>query len=315
MLRTACALALGLSIATPNLVLAQEAPPQPAPGDPVEAGAAEPQGDTAQGQAPAAEAAAAPGQDNCPSDAFYCDEGFSEGAAPADQAGSVPPAASGPEPAAAGREPGQVVVDPRADGPERRVRVDRGPRPPPPRARQRLRRWGLNVRLNRALIDGRQRGADPDADMGGAGVALHYRPTRRAAFSLSLDALSGTDFNGDHREEGVLSPNALIYLNPRDRAQVYLLVGLHFAGADVEVQLGDGSIEKREYSYFGAQIGVGLEFRLAPWVGLDTTLLAFVRGRTDDTARDTPEFVDAVTGRATNESGGGLFRLGATFYW
>jgi len=44
-------------------------------------------------------------------------------------------------------------------------------------------------------------------------------------------------------------------------------------------------------------------------------LIGFLRWRTDRHAADNPEFVDPVTHQTTNTSGGGLLRLGATFYW
>ena len=50
-------------------------------------------------------------------------------------------------------------------------------------------------------------------------------------------------------------------------------------------------------------------------VSLNVDLVGFMRGRTDEDARDMPEFTDPETGRATNASGGGLMRGGITFYW
>jgi hypothetical protein len=44
-------------------------------------------------------------------------------------------------------------------------------------------------------------------------------------------------------------------------------------------------------------------------------LLGFLRERQDRDAEEQPEFVDPVTHRTSNTSGGGLIRLGATFYW
>ena len=71
----------------------------------------------------------------------------------------------------------------------------------------------------------------------------------------------------------------------------------------------------QRYSYFGGQIGVGLEFRVLDTVSLDLDVVGFIRGRTDNAAQLHPEFTDPDTGRTTNTSGGGLFRGGITFYW
>jgi len=72
---------------------------------------------------------------------------------------------------------------------------------------------------------------------------------------------------------------------------------------------------QRSYSYFGGQLGAGLEFRVTRRVSLNLDLVGFMRGRTDQEARVQPEFTDPDTGRTTNTSGGGLFRGGITFYW
>ena len=42
-------------------------------------------------------------------------------------------------------------------------------------------------------------------------------------------------------------------------------------------------------------------------------MVGFVRGRTDSAADRNPEFVDEVTGRTSNTSGGGLMRVGIAF--
>jgi hypothetical protein len=69
------------------------------------------------------------------------------------------------------------------------------------------------------------------------------------------------------------------------------------------------------YSYFGAQLGLGTEVRVSRRIAIGGDVVGFIRGRTDDKASYAPEFVDPNTGRATNTSGGGLVRVGATFYW
>lgn len=154
-------------------------------------------------------------------------------------------------------------------------------------------------------------GKHPDAGMGGIGLSLRPRPTPYFAFDIGFDALGGIDYNGNPRGEGAISFNPMVFLNPRDKAQVYLLAGLGFAGASVE--LPDGSFD--HYSYVGFNGGIGLEFRLSRRVALDLDLLGFIRGRIDRDAELNPEFVDYETGRTTNTSGGGLLRFGIAFYW
>jgi hypothetical protein len=55
--------------------------------------------------------------------------------------------------------------------------------------------------------------------------------------------------------------------------------------------------------------------RVSRSIALGGDIVGFIRGRTDDQASTVPEFEDPNTHRATNTSGGGLIRVGATFYW
>jgi len=191
------------------------------------------------------------------------------------------------------------------------------PPPPPPPARPKS-EIGLSFRLDAAAFgpnDGR-RGSDTGA--AGIGASLRFRPTPRFALDIGLDALGGTDANGYKRSEVPLSILGLLYLNPRSKAQVYLLGGFGFSTANVQVEESSSNgmmMSRREqYSYFGAMFGGGLEFRVAKKVALNFDVRGFVRGRTDDAAASKPEFT-AKDGRTTNTSGGALFTGGLTFYF
>ena len=74
-------------------------------------------------------------------------------------------------------------------------------------------------------------------------------------------------------------------------------------------------LRDEHYSYFGSQLGIGVEGRITRHFAIGADLIGFLRWRTDRHAAQNPEFIDPVTGRTTNTSGGGLLRLGATFYW
>jgi len=102
----------------------------------------------------------------------------------------------------------------------------------------------------------------------------------------------------------------LFFANPRSAVQLYGLAGFGLGGAWVESDVRDAT-----YAYVGVQLGFGVEARITRHFALGGDLLGFVRERSDRNARSRPEFVDPVTQRATNTSGGGLVRLGATFYW
>lgn len=180
----------------------------------------------------------------------------------------------------------------------------------------RAREWGLNLRLEGAMIG---RGPHGDASMGGVGAGLRYKPTRTFGIEADLDFVGGRDYHGDSRTETGLTLNALVFLNPKSRAQLYLLGGFGWSRARVR---GDasGNLEtfaqlESTYSYFGAQAGGGLEIRLSRTFAFNVDLLGFVRGRTDALANRSPEFTDPVTGRTTNTSGGALLRGGMTLYF
>jgi opacity protein-like surface antigen len=176
------------------------------------------------------------------------------------------------------------------------------------------REWGINLRAEGVLL-GKNK-AD-DAGMGGFGASLRYRPVPAFAFDFGLDFLGGIDWAGDNRREVALSMNGMLFFNPKDMVQFYALGGVAFSWARVD-KTGDGDVidhADARYSYFGMQLGAGLEFRVSKKAALNMDLIGFIRGRTDAGARNSYEYVDRRTGLGTNTSGGGLIRGGVTFYW
>lgn len=181
--------------------------------------------------------------------------------------------------------------------------------PPKPK-----REWGINLRAEGVLLG---KGKADDAGMGGFGASLRYRPVPAFAFDFGLDLLGGIDWAGQNRREVALSMSGQLFFNPKDLVQFYALGGIAFSWARVDKN-GDGDvIDTRDarFSYFGMQLGAGLEFRVSKKAALNMDLLGFIRGRTDAGARTNYEFVDKRTGLGTNTSGGGLIRGGVTFYW
>ncbi len=183
---------------------------------------------------------------------------------------------------------------------------DAPPPPPPPKATRRS-EWGAQVRLVAAPLG---EGAAPDAGMGGIGFSLRPRPSPHFAIDFGLDFLGGTDWNGDRRSESAFAVNPMLFLNPRNRVQVYLFAGLGMGGARVQRPSG---VERR-YRYVGADAGAGVEFRLWQRFAFSGDILAFVRDRTD-VGGGFPEYLDAETRRFTDSSAGALLRLGGTYYW
>lgn len=283
---------------------------------------------------------------NCPPGAWFCEE--TEVQAPPSAAPAAPPTEAAPaqppaktpsgrgavvlQPENRAAPPPVVVYQPVPNGPPPQVIiVSPGARaravypvpPPPPKRNVWRREWGLNLRLQGLVLE-REGGAE-DAGMGGIGLGLRYRPVPHFAIEGGIDLIGGTDYNGFERAEIPLSLNGIFYVNPRSKVQFYLMGGIHGAWAkvrsdtyspllthnDTQNTWDDGF--EQEYSYFGGQGGIGLEFRLSRRVALNIDGVAFMRSRTDD--GELPEYVNKETGETTNTSGGGLIRGGITFWW
>lgn len=243
---------------------------------------------------------------DCPPGSWFCGETKPPTDKAAEPLPSEKPAdakpASPPPPVVVYQPPPAVVVQPR-EAPPAYYYV---PRNPPPK-----REWGLNLHLGGLMMG---RGKDNDAGMGLVGLGLRYRPVPVFAVEADLDFAGGRDYNGYRRNETAFSFNGLLFVNPKNKAQVYFLAGFGWSGARaVDDRNGFDSVEYK-YGYFGAQAGVGLEFRLSKVVALNLDLRGFMRGRIDDNRREYPEFTDG-NGRSTNTSGGGLMQGGLTFYW
>lgn len=264
-------------------------------------------------------------ENKCPPGAWFCAETEITIGVPGAQPPPAAPAPTvvAPPPPVAAPPPPVVIYTPApapvyAAPPPPQAYYPPPPPPPPaaPRARSEV---GLSFRLNAASFGRNDTIKDNGGDSGAAGIgaSLRFRPTPRFALDIGLDMIGGTDANGYKRSEVPLTILGLLYLNPRSKAQVYLLGGFGFSTANVDVT-GDSNgmmMSRREqYSYFGALFGGGMEFRVAKKVALNFDVRGFIRGRTDDAAANKPEFT-AKDGRTTNTSGGAMFTGGLTFYF
>ncbi|MEO6419859.1 MAG: outer membrane beta-barrel protein [Polyangiaceae bacterium] len=274
---------------------------------------------TASAQGPAAAPApqAAPaGGANCPPGSWFCSDAQVAPAAPPGAPlqplpGGAPAAQPGVTYQQTPAPPPVVIYQP---GPP--VMVVAAEAPPPYRYTRRpaarKSEWGLNLHLEGATLGHGRTGTE--SGMGGAGLGLRYRPVPAAAIEADLDFLGGRDYNGFRRAETAFTLNCLVFVNPKNRAQFYFLGGFGWSGAHATDDSGITAFERQyNYSYFGAQGGIGLEFRAAKHFALNFDALAFVRGRTDENAYYQPEFRDGT--RTSNTSGGALFRGGMTFYF
>lgn len=241
---------------------------------------------------------------DCPEGDWFCDPA----PIPEQPAAEPPPA----EPV-----PDDTAPPARSERHEREIRIDvERVRPAVPRKHRRFREWGINMHATLGLMTDDQ--AAPDAGMNGLGAALRFRPIPHIAIEGSLELVWGTDYNGYDRFEDAVLFDALFFLNPRSSVQIYGLAGLGLGAAYIDSSsASDGYRRLRDetYAYVGLQGGFGLEARITRHFAAGGDLIGFVRERNDRNASENPEFVDPVTHRSTNSSGGGLVRLGATFYW
>lgn len=260
-------------------------------------------------------AAPAEGSADCPPGSWFCqdEKGSKEAAQP-----SAAPAAAGQAPAGA-KDTAPVVVYQNSPPPV--VVVKEKPPPPAPYPYKKrpdftMRRneWGLNLRLEGVMLGGRR---NRNSGMGGLGLGLRYKPIPYLGMQADLDFVGGRDYNGDARGETAFSMNALVFVNPKSRAQVYFLGGFGWSGARVEKDAYAGNSyisQSLTYSYFGGQAGVGIEFRISKHFALSVDGVAFLRGRTDSDRQRQPEFV-SPDGQSSNTSAGGLLRGGMTIYF
>ncbi len=255
---------------------------------------------------------------NCPPGSWFCADAppatTPPAAAPAQPAAPTAPQAApaAPPPVVVYQPPPPVVIVAPREAPQV---YHYTPRPRIPH-----REWGLNLHLGGIAMGS---GRSGDAAMGLIGLGLRFRPVPAFAIEANIDVAGGTDYNGFRRTETMGTMNALVYLNPKSRAQFYLLGGIGLSSArvsegsdtwDTSSKYGGGyySYGDQKYTYFGGQGGAGIEIRLSRVVALNFDVRGFVRSRVDN--RGGVEFIDA-SGRTTNTSGGALVNGGITFYF
>ena len=179
----------------------------------------------------------------------------------------------------------------------------------PSKRRRGFREWGFNLHLEGALLaDQPQR----DQTLGGLGFGFRYRVLPPLAFEAGVDLLRGPEHQGYYRSEVALLLNALVFFNPRDVVQVYGLAGMGLSRTNLNyVHHSAEPYFKRsdeQRSFFGGQLGLGVEVRVSRRIAIAADLVGFIRGRTDDHA-SVPELNES------DSRGGGVLRAGVTFYW
>ncbi len=154
-----------------------------------------------------------------------------------------------------------------------------------------------------------------DIGMYGGGVVVRYNTGPRVGIELTVDAFGGTGYAGAERLEFPITLNALWYLNPRSRFQIYLLGGLGISIAEVEQ---NGYTDDPIYG--GGQLGLGVELLLGDHFGITLDARGFIRARMNE--RDEGNLAHDGSCRETEDGGtectdleaGATFNLGLNFY-
>lgn len=220
-----------------------------------------------------------------------------------------------------------VVIQPAPPPPQRVVVIQQAPPPPQQQVvvmqpqqqvvvAQPRRRWTMDDANRRrvgfhAEIGGIVGG---QVQMGGFAAGLRLRPIPFLGVDLTAGIYGGSDYVGNNRFEIPIRVDVRFFVNPRSRVQFYTLVGAGVSLARAEDPI---TLNTRDFTHVGGEVGAGLEFRLNPHIALNFDVRGFLRQRVDSDPR--PEYVE-VDGfgnilRTTNTSGGATLNLGGTIYF
>ncbi len=175
-------------------------------------------------------------------------------------------------------------------------------------------RLGLDVRVDGA---GGFAAGHAAYGLGGVGLGLRYRATPHLGLELGADVLGGTDYNGNKRTEVSGNAGALLYVNPRSRAQFYLSGGLlvdHARASGTESSeslLTSNTPSALQYNHVGGYAGLGLEIFATRHLSFHLDARGVMR---QAVGGNTPEFTNA-SGQTTNTSAGVVGSAGMVFYF
>jgi opacity protein-like surface antigen len=227
------------------------------------------------------------------------------------------------------RQPTVVVVQAQPAPPPRRVVIVRQPVAPPPTTIVTVQAAPVQpqptyvahqvttVRTNGTVALHAETGGlfGADAQMGGVGGSIRFRPQPRFAAEIGLGVYAGTDANGQDRVETPLTLNGMVFFNETGRVQPYLMAGVGVSRAHTQgLNTNTGSSAERELFHIGGQVGAGLELRLSDNIAINGDVRGFIRQNIGETAAQ-PEFTNPDNGETTNTSAGALATVGATFYF
>lgn len=175
---------------------------------------------------------------------------------------------------------------------------------------------GLDLRVDGAAGFGSSR-FHSAYGMGGGGIGLRYRAMPHLGFEGGIDLLGGRDYNDKNRFEVVGSAGAMVFFNPRSRAQLYLSGGLLLDHArnfsTSSTPTSDTVTLNQTYNHFGGYGGLGLEIFATRNLAFHIDGRGMIRQKIGGSAG--AEFTDPSTGRTTNTSGGFVGSAGMAIYF
>ncbi len=156
--------------------------------------------------------------------------------------------------------------------------------------------------------------------MGGAGALMRFRHSPHLATEATIGGVYGRDYNGDTRAEVPVTLGGVVYFNPRNRFQVYGLLGGGLSFASVQYDSANArarGMREAGYFYLGGYAGIGAEWQLSQSFSLFFDVRGFMRARVDRDAESNPEFsrVQGGVTQTTNGSMGMTGNLGAMFWF
>jgi hypothetical protein len=174
--------------------------------------------------------------------------------------------------------------------------------PAPPVPRRRL--HALSIRLTQLFGSG---GPSKGDHLTGMGLSYRVRPSAWLGVEPAIDLMRGYDGYSSVRSETHIGTDLLFYLNPRDAVQFFGL-----AGASLWLSRHSAHWAHANSSYLGAQLGLGLEFRVTHRISFNVNGVGYSRRLTGAELRQSAasaqaELVPDATHGLMLRAGGGWY--------
>ncbi len=167
--------------------------------------------------------------------------------------------------------------------------------------------WGVGLRATGERVDPKD-DAPNGIGMGGGGLYVRWRISRRFGLELGLDGVSGKLADGAYeRKTSSAQLAATFHLTPGSRWDLYLLLGVGGATDKVTFTDATGAQMEQEFKETLLRVGGGLEYR---WehlgIGAEVAAVGYARNDSDQVVAG-----DAVP----KEAGGGQWTVAVSWYF